>query len=385
MRIGSLRHESARYNERKDVASDPHGGGFVPYSGLPMGLAIIGTGHYLPGRPYTNHDLARVMDTTDEWVVQRTGIVQRHYCPDGVGVSDLALVAAQRALQAANRKPEDVDYIIFNTMTPEHMYPGSGALLGQKLGCPGVPAMDLRQQCAAQLFSFQVAEGLLQSGAAKCILIAAAEAQSTFMPWSDWDILEGASDRKPSPEDWERATRHRGYAVIFGDGGGAFVIERTDEANQGVLALDLKTDGRYVDQLLLPHGFMRRPYVNQTVIDTEEYMPVMAGREVFKHAVTKLPPSINSACERAGVTLDDIDWFVAHQANARINEAIRDRMKIDPAKVPSNIERVGNTSTATIPILMDEMIRDGRLKRGQLVCVFALGAGLHWGSLILRY
>jgi 3-oxoacyl-[acyl-carrier-protein] synthase III len=350
-----------------------------------MGLAIIGTGHYLPGRPYTNHDLARVMDTTDEWIIQRTGIVQRHYCPDGLGPSDLALVAAQRALAAAGRRPSDVDYIIFNTMTPDHMFPGSGALLGQKLGCPGAPALDVRQQCAAQLFSLQVAEGLLSSGAAKCILVAAGEAQAGFMPWSDWDILEGTTDRKPSPEDWDRATRHRGFAVIFGDGGGAFVVERSSDAKQGILGLDLKTDGRYVDQLLLPMGFRSRPFVSKATIEAEQHMPVMAGREVFKHAVTKLPPSIKAACERANVQVSDIDWFVAHQANARINEAIRDRMKLEPAKVPSNIERLGNTSTATIPILMDEMVQDGRLKRGQLVCIFALGAGLHWGAMVLRF
>ena len=350
-----------------------------------MGLAIIGSGHYLPGRPYTNFDLARVMDTTDEWVVQRTGIVQRHFCPEGVGVSDLALVAAQRALEAAGKRPEDVDYIIFNTMTPDHVFPGSGTLLGAKLGCPGAPALDLRQQCAAQLFSLQVAEGLLQSGAAKCVLVAAAESHAGFMPWADWDILEGTTDRKPSAEDWDRATRHRGFAVIFGDGAGALVVERSSDANQGLLALDLKSDGRFVDQLLLPLGFKTRPYVARSVIEAEQYMPYMAGRDVYKHAVTKLPASIHQACEQAGVKLSDIDWFVAHQANARINEAIRDRMKIDPAKIPGNIDRCGNTSTATIPILMDEMIRDGRLKRGQLVCVFALGAGLHWGSLLLRF
>ncbi len=350
-----------------------------------MGLAIIGSGHYLPGRPYTNHDLARVMDTTDEWVVQRTGIVQRHYCPEGVSTSDLALVAAQRALESSGHKPQDIDYIIFNTMTPDHMFPGSGALLGHKLGCPGAPALDLRQQCAAPLFSFQVANGLIQSGAANRILIAAAEAQATFMPWSDWDILEGTTDRKPSPEDWDRATRHRGFAVIFGDGGGALLVEKREQSDQGLVALDLNTDGKYVDQLLIPHGFNARPYVSKALIDSEQYMPIMAGRDVFKQAITKLPASINAACQRANISLQDIDWFIAHQANARITEAIRDRMHIDPAKVPSNIERVGNTSTATIPILMDEMIRDGRLQRGQLVCIFALGAGFHWGSLLLRY
>ncbi len=325
------------------------------------------------------------MDTTDEWVVQRTGIQQRHYCPAGVGVSDLALVAAQRALESAGCTPADIDYIIFNTMTPDHMFPGSGVLLGAKLGCPGVPALDVRQQCSAQLYSLQIADGLLKSGAAKRVLIAAAESHAAFMPWSDWDILEGTTDRKPSAEDWDRATRHRGFAVIFGDGAGAFVVEQNSDDNQGIVALDLNADGRYVDQLLIPNGFKSRPYVSQAVIESEAYLPVMAGRDVFKHAVTKLPASIIAACKRANCTLDDIDWFIGHQANARINEAIRDRMKLDAAKVPGNIERVGNTSTATIPILMDEMIRDGRLKRGQRLCIFALGAGYHWGSLILRY
>ena len=350
-----------------------------------MGLVIIGSGHYLPGRPYTNDDLARVMDTSDEWVVQRTGIRQRHYCPEGAGASDLAVVAAERALELAGRTPADVDYIIFNTMTPDYVFPGSGVLLGAKLGCASVPALDLRQQCAAQLYSLQIADGLLSAGAAKCVLIAAAEAQAAFMPWSDWDILEGTTDRKPSPADWDRATRHRGVAVIFGDGAGAFVVERSKDEKQGIIALDLNSDGRYFDQLFMPIGFKSRPHLSHAVIDSEQYLPVMLGRDVFKHAVTKLPASITSACKRANCTLDDIDWFIGHQANARINDAIRDRMKIDAAKVPGNIERVGNTSTATIPILMDEMIRDGRLQRGQRICIFALGAGYHWGSLVFRY
>jgi 3-oxoacyl-[acyl-carrier-protein] synthase-3 len=149
--------------------------------------------------------------------------------------------------------------------------------------------------------------------------------------------------------------------------------------------LDLTTDGRFVDQLLIPLGFRGRPYVSHALLDSEQHLPVMTGPDVFKQAITKLPASINAACQKANVKLSDIDWFIAHQANARITEAIRDRMRIDPAKVPGNIERVGNTSTATIPILMDEMIRDGRLQRGQLLCIFALGAGFHWGSLLMRY
>jgi 3-oxoacyl-[acyl-carrier-protein] synthase-3 len=347
-------------------------------------LTITGTGRYLPGRPYTNHDLARVMDTSDEWIRQRTGIGQRHYAPDGVGASDLAVPAAQQALEAAGKQPGDVDYILFNTMTPDHVFPGSGVLLGKKLGCLGAPALDLRAQCAAMVYSLQLANALIMSGGARTILIVGAEAHAGFMPWLDWDVLEGTSERKPTPEAWERATRHRGLAIIFGDGAGAVVVEATEREDAGVLAVDVHTDGRYADQLYIPMGFRRRPYITAAQVDEEHAMPVMAGREVFKHAVTKLPASVHTCCQRAGVKLDDIEWFIAHQANDRINDAVRERLGIAPDKVPSNIARYGNTSGATVPILLDEMRRDGRLRAGQLVCVFALGAGLHWGSTILR-
>lgn len=347
------------------------------------GLGIIGSGRYLPGRPYTNHDLARVMDTNDAWIRQRTGIEQRHFCPEGQGVSDLALPAAQAALEAAGRAPEDIDYILFNTMTPDHIFPGSGTLLGAQLGCVGVPALDLRTQCAAMIFSFQVADSLLKSGAAHTILIVGSDAHAGFMPWRDWDILEEDTDRRPSESDFDRATRHRSLAIIFGDGAGALVVEKS-EGESGILSVDLHTDGRYVDQLLIPAGFRQRPFVSQQTVDEDTMIPSMNGREVFKHAVTKLPRSVRAACASAKVKLEQIDWFIAHQANDRINDAVRDKLGLPAEKVPSNIARYGNTSAATIPILMDEMRRDGRLKKGQLVCLLALGAGLHWGSAIVR-
>jgi 3-oxoacyl-[acyl-carrier-protein] synthase III len=208
------------------------------------GFTILGTGRYLPGRPYTNHDLARVMDTEDEWIFKRTGIRQRHFCPEGLGVADLALPAAQQALAAANLAPEDIDYVLFNTMTPDHVWPGSGALLAAKLGCPGIPALDLRTQCAACIFSLQVANGLFMSGAARRILVVGAESHAGFMPWRDWDILEGTTDRKPSAEDWDRATRHRGLAILFGDGAGAIVLGKTDRPGTGLHGIDVHSDGR---------------------------------------------------------------------------------------------------------------------------------------------
>ena len=347
-------------------------------------MRIIGTGRYLPGRPYTNHDLSRVMDTSDEWIRQRTGISQRHFAPDGVGAADLALPAAQLALAAAERRPEDVDYILFNTMTPDYVFPGSATLLGEKLGCAGAPALDLRTQCAAMIYSLQVASALISSGSARNVLIVGAEAHAGFMPWLDWDVLEGTADRRPTPEAWARATRHRGWAIIFGDGAGAMLVERTEEPGRGVLSVDLHSDGRFADQLYLPIGFRKRPFVSSDELERDANLPIMAGRDVFKHAVTKLPASVNAACERAGVKIEDIDWFLAHQANDRINDSVREKLGVPVEKVPSNIARFGNTSAATIPILVDEMRRDGRLVDGQLVCFLALGAGLHWGSAVVR-
>src|SRR3954464_8516364 len=201
------------------------------------GIRILGTGLHVPGRPYSNQDLSRVLDTNDEWIRQRTGIAQRYFCPEGQGVSDLAVHAAQRALEAAGKRPEDIDYILFSTMTPDHLFPGSGSLLAAKLGCPTIPAPDLRTQCAAMLYGFQFADALLRADAARTILIVGAEAHAGLMPWRDWDILEGTREGKPSAEDWERASRHRGWSIIFGDGAGAIVVEKSKDS-AGVIATD---------------------------------------------------------------------------------------------------------------------------------------------------
>ncbi len=347
------------------------------------GLRIIGSGRHLPGRPYTNHDLSRVMDTTDEWIQKRTGIRARHYCPEGLGVSDLALEAAKLALEDAGRAPEDVDYVLFNTMTPDHVFPGSGVIFADKLGCRGVPSLDVRQQCAALVYGLQLADALLASGAARTLLLVGAEAHAGFMPWRDWDILEQDTGARPSEADWERATRHRSLAVIFGDGAGALLLERGDGGG-GLLAVDLHSDGRHADKLAIPAGFRTRPFVSERTLAEDLFIPRMDGREVFRQAVTLLPRSVERACARAKVRLSDVDWFIAHQANDRINEAVRERLGLPKEKVPTKIAEYGNTSTATIPILVDEMRRDGRLRPGQLVCFLALGAGLHWGSALFR-
>lgn len=324
------------------------------------------------------------MDTSDDWIVQRTGIRQRHYCPEGLGVSDLAVEASKLAIEDAGITASDIDYILFNTMTPDHLFPGSGPLLGTKLGITGVPALDLRAQCAAMVFSFQMAAGLFAAKAAKRILVVGAEAHAGFMPWVDWDILDGTTERRPTPAAWQRATEHRGLAIIFGDGAGALVLEADPSGHAGLLSLDVHSDGSLTDELLIPLGFRKRPYIGPAELEQDAMIPRMQGREVFKHAVSKLPASIKAACARASVALEEVDWFIGHQANDRINNLVRERLGLPAEKVPSNIANYGNTSAGTIPILMDEMRRDGRLRPGQLVCMFALGAGMHWGAGILR-
>jgi 3-oxoacyl-[acyl-carrier-protein] synthase-3 len=353
------------------------------------GITIVGSGRYAPGTPISNDALTRVMDTDDEWIKQRTGIAQRHFAPEGVGASDLAVEAAKRAIASAGLTPADIDYIVFATMTPDYLFPGSGGLLGAKLGIPGVPALDIRQQCAAMPFAFQVVDGLIGSGAATTVLVVGAEAHAGFMPWEDWDILQGDGTQgsPPSVAARERATRHRGLAVLFGDGAGALVMRRHPQADQGhgMLGAIVKTDGRQAKHIYIEGGgFRRRPYWSATMFDEEMHIPRMEGRDLFKTAVTRLPEVVREVCARHHVQLSDVDWFLAHQANDRINGAVRDALKIPPEKVPSNIARYGNTSGGTIPILFDELRESGQIKPGQLLCFLALGSGLHWGSALMR-
>lgn len=349
-----------------------------------MGFEIIGSGHYVPGEPVTNADLARVMSTSDEWIYQRSGIRQRYFAPDGVGASDLGFEAAKRAIENAGIAPEDIDYILFATMTPDYVFPGSGALLGAKLGIPGIPALDIRQQCAAMLFGLQMVDGLVRTGAAKTILFVGAEAHAGFMPWEDWSALDPKNGKEATPEARERADNHRNLAVLFGDGAGALIFRAT-ERDAGLRALKLHSDGRYAELLYVPGGgFRRRPYWSATMFEEQAHIPRMDGRELFRFAVTKLPKTARALCEEQKVSIEGIDWFLAHQANRRINEYIRESLGVPVEKLPTNIDRFGNTSAGTLPILIDEQRREGKLKSGQLSMVLALGAGIHWGCALFR-
>jgi 3-oxoacyl-[acyl-carrier-protein] synthase III len=343
------------------------------------GITIIGAGRHVPGRPIKNDELARVMDTSDEWIRPRSGIEQRHYVAEGEGVSDLAVIAARHAIEDAGIEAREIDYVIFATMTPEHAFPGSGGLLGAKLGIPGVPALDIRQQCAAIPFALQLADGLVASGAARTVLLVGAEAHAGFMPFA-WDALLG--EAKASPEEYELATKHRGIAVLFGDGAGALVLRRSEVEGHGLLGAANHSDGRAADQIWVPGGmFTKRHYWDASL---DSHIPTMKGKDLFKSAVTLLPKAVHEVCDRCHVRLDQVDWFIAHQANDRINASVRSSLGVPVEKVPSNIAKYGNTSAGTIPILVDEMRRDGRLEPGQLVCFLALGAGLNWGSVLMR-
>ncbi|MGD0678074.1 MAG: 3-oxoacyl-ACP synthase, partial [Polyangiaceae bacterium] len=261
-----------------------------------LGFEIIGTGHYVPGRPVPNEALSRVMDTSDEWIFKRSGIKQRHYAPDGVGASDLAVEASKRALESARIRPEEIDYVVFTTMTPDYVFPGPGALLAHKLGLKGVPALDIRQQCAATLFGLQIIDGLIQTRAARTILFVGAEAHAGFMPWDDWDALEDGSGREATPEAKARANQHRALAVLFGDGAGALIFRAT-ERDAGLRGMKLHTDGGAAKLLYVKGGgFRSRPYWKQKDYDEQTYIPTMDGRELFKFAVTRLPATARELC-----------------------------------------------------------------------------------------
>lgn len=346
-------------------------------------LTIAGSGRYLPGKPVTNDALTRVMNTNDAWIQQRTGIAQRHFAGPDEGPTDLAVPAAELALRDAGIEKDAVDYIIFATMTPETFIPGPGSVFAAKLGIPGVPVLDIRQQCAAIPFALQLADGLLATGAATNILLVGAETHAHFMPWANWATLY--DETVPiDQEDYARASEHRGYGVVFGDGAGALVLRSSSDPERGLLGTKLRTDGRDAGFLEMAAPWWRQFAAQEPAERFKHMLPSMNGPGLFKRAVRELPQLLRALCEQVGQAPEEIDWVVAHQANDRINEGVRQALGLSPDKMPSNIARYGNTSAGTIPILFDELRREGRVKPGDLVCMLALGGGLHFGASLIR-
>ncbi|MES0445160.1 MAG: beta-ketoacyl-ACP synthase III [Desulfobacterales bacterium] len=329
---------------------------------------IKGTGRYVPPRVVTNDDLTQWMDTSDEWIRQRTGIEQRHWVPEtgGVGSSDLGLEASKIALKRAGWEPEDIDLIIFGTMTPDIYLPGSGCILQHKLGLETTPALDIRQQCTGFIYGLTIADAFIRSGHANRILLVGAEVQSTALDVS---------------------TRGRDISVLFGDGAGAVCVEgaETDEP-VGVLSSTLHAQGELANVLTieLPSHRLNQS-ITEEMIREGRHFPIMDGRLVFKTAVKRLSQVAKEVLEKAELTVDDIDLFIPHQANLRINEAFAKLLNLPQEKVINNIQRYGNTTAASIPIALDEAIETKRIGKGSTVVFLALGAGLTWGAVIYRF
>ncbi|MCC7075470.1 MAG: ketoacyl-ACP synthase III [Deltaproteobacteria bacterium] len=333
---------------------------------------IAGTGHYAPPNVVTNQDLVDKfkIDTTNEWIVQRTGIEQRHFAGDGVGPSDLGYEATQMALSRAGLTAADVDFIVFATLSPEHAFPGSGCYLQAKLGIPGVPAMDIRNQCSGFLYALAAAKGLVETGMSKTCLVVGGERHSSGL---------------------DLTTEGRQIACLFGDGAGAVVLRATSdedfEKGRGIRWMNLGADGRFADALSQKVWDNRHapfipkdPVTGKGIVEKEKLWCQMDGKQVFKNAVEKMILSVMGMCMENQIEPADLDLVVCHQANLRINEYVRDQLGLSPEKVPNNIQRYGNTTAATIPILLSELEADGRLKRGMKVALVAFGSGFTWGS-----
>lgn len=350
-----------------------------------MRSIITGSGIGIPTNVVKNDALSVLMDTTDEWIRTRSGVEERRYADDGQGSSELGMIAAQNALAAAEKTPADIDAIVFATMTPDFYFPGNGPLVQAKMGFPEtIATFDIRQQCSGFLYGLDLADSLVQSGKYKRILLIGGDVHTPLMPWSHgWDVTLGAQ-REITPEDYEFNTRYRDRTVLFGDGAGAVVIEGRDEDGKGLLVSKLFTDGSNVEALYMRSGSRQRPWVTPEQVAAGDIIPDMYGREVFKQAVSRMPEAVRAVCAAAGVGVEDIDVLLIHQANLRIVEAIAKQLDLPPEKVPHNIERYGNTTAGTLPILFHECVADGTIRPGMLVCFTALGSGLHWGAALYR-
>jgi 3-oxoacyl-[acyl-carrier-protein] synthase-3 len=350
-----------------------------------MGTITLGTGMALGEHEVKNEDLARVCDTTDEWIRERTGIRTRYYVADGTATSDLGVRAAAMALADAGVAPSEIDYVIFATMTPDYVFPGSGALLQAKLRLRQIPTLDIRQQCTGFLYGLQLADVLLRAGAARKVLLVGAEVHSGFMPWKDHGVVFGTSVSKPSEAERAFNSRFRDRTVLFGDAAGAVVLSRDDDPARGLVDIVLHADGQHAEKLYVPAGFKWRPYITESMVREGRHIPQMDGPRVFRIAVTRLPEAVHEVLARNRLKLDDVSLLLAHQANLRLNEAVQRALGLPNERVYNNIQRYGNTTAATIPIAYHECRQAGRVRAGDLVCFAALGAGFQWGAALMRH
>lgn len=352
-----------------------------------MNSVITGSGIGLPANVVPNAALARIMDTSDEWIRTRSGIEQRYYVSPGEGSVELGTAAARGALEAAGVTVDQIDVIIFATMTPNYFFPGNGPLLQDAMGFQSIPTFDIRQQCSGFLYGLEFADSLIRSGKYRRVLLVGADVHTPFMPWHNgWDITIGLEDREVTAEERAANTSIRDRTVLFGDGAGAVVIEPSGDPSSGFLASKLHSDGSAFACLHVKGlGFRNRPFVTAEDVESGDYIPTMEGREVFRQALSLMPKAVREVCEVAGVKVDDIDVLLIHQANLRIVEGVQKVLGFPAEKVPHNIERYGNTTAGTLPILLHECIESGLVKPGKLVAFTALGSGLHWGAALYRW
>ena len=333
-----------------------------------MRSKIVGTGMCVPDRVVTNHDLAKRMDTSDEWIRQRTGIVERRWIEDGQSPADLAEGAALRALEAAGLEAGDIDCILLSTLSPQHDFPGTSFFLHERLGVGEIPCIDLRAQCSGFLYGLSFADAMICTGRFQRVLVLGCEVHSTGIEVTD---------------------RGRDLAVLFGDGAGAVVLQANEdpEDTAGILEVRLHAEGRHAKRLWLeaPSSAHHPVRVTHEMIDDGRVFPQMQGKFVFKHAVTRMPEVLRETLSAASVKLEDVDLFLFHQANLRINEFVANQLEIPPARCMNNIQRYGNCSAASIPMLLDEAVREGRIQSGQLVSMTAFGSGFTWASALVRW
>ncbi len=279
----------------------------------------------------------------------------------------------------------EIGYLVLATMTPDYYFPGSGPIVQHKLGLGPIPSLDIRQQCAGFVYGMQIADVMIRSGQHEHVLLLGAEVHGGLMPWKSWDVALGQSDRKISPEEFAFNTRFRDRTVLFGDGAGAFVLSASDDDSAGIEDIAVYSDGQHVDKMWVPSGGSAyRPSFDPAKIETGDSVPIVAGREVFKAAVTLMPEAVEGILERNGYGLDDLRLLVMHQANLRINEAVQKRLGLPDEKVFNNIQKYGNTTAGTLPIAFHEARTERGLVPGDLICFVALGSGLNWGAALYR-
>jgi 3-oxoacyl-[acyl-carrier-protein] synthase III len=325
---------------------------------------FLGTGLAVPDRVVTNDELSQLMDTSDEWIRTRTGIQERRWVREGETGAALALAATERALEAASLAPRDIDAIVYATSTPDHFAPGNGVFLQRLLGIGTIPAMDIRTQCSGFVYALSVADAWVRVGQYERVLVVGAEVQSTGL---------------------DATTQGRNTAVIFADGAGAVVLGPSDDGS-GILAFDLHSEGSHAEKLWVDSpGSRYHPRVSAQQIEQGRHFLDMDGKEVFRHAVSRMPESVRAVLAATGHTTGDLTLLLAHQANLRIAEMMQRELGLRDDQVYNNIQRYGNTTAATIPLLLDECVRAGRLTSGDLVVMTAFGSGFLWGSCAVRW